>query len=181
MKITTSKILLLSFFSFLLLICFSCKKSGSGTTDTTVVIPPTPTSEYYFECKINGELKTFNASLLAKDYLQLANKHIQFSGYMAGNTGPFFEIKIGSFEAGVVLMTKTYTKQSGMSYFSAVYFNTAVAPTLVQNNLPDFQVTITELNNTFVKGTFSGTLTAGTYTAVITEGKFSVKHCVTGC
>jgi hypothetical protein len=183
MKAISTKILLLSVVSLLLINCFSCKKSNSESVVTTPIIPTTPASEYFLECKINGELKTFNASLIAKDYLQLANKHIQFSGYIQGNTGPFFEIKIGSFDVGVLIIPKTYTKQSGMSYFSAVYFNTAPAPSLIQNYPTDFQVTITEINNTFVKGTFSGTLTNGNNTviAIITEGKFSVKHCTVGC
>ncbi len=184
MKNISLKFLLLGVISLLLINCFSCKKSSNETAIITApIITPTPASEYYFECKINGELKTFNASLIANDYLQIANKHIQFRGYIQGNTGPFFEIKIGSFEVGVIIIPKTYNKQSGMSYFSAVYFNTALAPSLLQNYPPDFQVTITEINNTFVKGTFSGTLTNGnnTVTAVLTEGRFSVKHCTVGC
>jgi hypothetical protein len=182
MKTISPKILLLSIISLLLINCFSCKKSNNEPI-VTPIIPTTPASEYFLECKINGELKTFNASLIANDYLQLAKKHIQFSGYIQGNTGPFFEIKIGSFDVGVLIIPKTYTKLSGMSYFSAVYFNTALAPSLLQNYPTDFQVTIIEINNVFVKGTFSGTLTNGNNTviAIITEGKFSVKHCTVGC
>jgi hypothetical protein len=179
-----TKNLLLSLATILLLNCISCKKSGGGSFANS------STSEYYFECKINGELKTFNYNLTSLRYLNSENKEIDFGGRiepLGTMVVPSFNIQIGSFQSGVVIIPKTYTEPANGIAGNGVLASYANGNTFlyssIYSNPRNFTVTITELNNTFVKGTFSGIMKDNFSGATIniTEGKFYVKHCTFNC
>jgi hypothetical protein len=173
MKTLISKIILLSLFSFLFINCSSGGNSGNT---------PTPTSVYYLECKIDGKLKTFNDRLLSQRYPSFGRKEIGIGGFTESsiNAVPNLSIQLGHSQDEIILATGTYTTSTHS--FDVAYSNgNAFQYGNIDGNT--FTVIITELNDTYVKGTFSGTLTdrIGGGTITITEGKFYVKHCKTNC
>jgi hypothetical protein len=173
MKSLISKIILISFVSFLF---NSCSKGGSSGSSST------PTSVYYLECKIDGKLKTFNDRLLSQRYPSFGRKEIGIGGFTESsiNAVPNLSIQIGHSQDDIILVAGTYTTSTHS--FDVAYSNgNAFQYGNIDGNT--FTVIITELNDTYVKGTFSGTLTdrisGGTIT--ITEGRFYVKHCTSNC
>ncbi len=180
MKTLFSKIIILSFISFLFTNC-----SSSGGSDST----STQASEYYFECKIDGVLKTFNNRLTSLRYLNSENKEIDFGGFSENsiNVVPSFNIQLGSFLSGVVIIPKTYTEPAnnipGNGVLASYANGTTFLYSTVNSDPKNFTVIISELNNTFVKGTFSGIM-KDSQTGIlvtVTEGRFYVKHCTSNC
>jgi hypothetical protein len=175
MKTFISKITLLSLALFLFV---NCSSGGSSDASATA----TPTSDYYFECKIDGVLKTFNYRLQTVRYPSFGRKEIGINGSSENsiNTVPGFGINIGHAQDNIILVPGTF---SNFSYVSVNYFNGSVFNYWNKND-GDLSVTISELNDTFVKGVFSGNLTSrdGANTIItITEGRFYVKHCTSNC
>ncbi len=180
MKIHIAKIILLFTIVFLFINC-----SSGGSSETTA----NTTSEYYFECKIDGVLKIFNSRLTSVRYLNSENKEIYFGGFSENsiNVVPSFNIQIGSFLSGVVVIPKTYTEPAngvpGNGVLASYANGTTFLYSSVNSEPRNFTVIISELNNTFVKGTFSGIMKNSSTGLVVTvtEGKFYVKHCTSNC
>jgi hypothetical protein len=166
---TLLKFLLLGFASLILISCTD--GGGSGSSDNA------QSGEYYFECKINGVLTKFNGAVENVRYLNSERREIGITGWLVEKSGldGGFGIQLGRYQDGVVLTASTFTSPVNASYF------------LPKQNLfysslsQDFTVNISELNDTFVKGTFSGNLEYNGSVVTATEGRFYSPHCKINC
>jgi hypothetical protein len=160
------------FLSAVSLFLISCTDGvGFGSSDTS------QSSEYYFECKINGVLTKFNGAVENGRYLNSERREIGITGWLAEKSGldGGFNIQLGRFQDGVILTTRTYTSPVNASYFlpKQNLFYSALSQ--------DFTVDISELNDVFVKGTFSGNLEYNGSVVTATEGRFYSPHCKINC
>jgi hypothetical protein len=169
-------LLLLLLFSILFI---NCNPRGKS------VDPAAENDQYYIECKINGELKKFNFDLRSVRYLESDGREIGINGKikkMEKEVVPSFGIQIGSYQSGIQLTTGTYSTSVKPVFLLADYANGSVFQYGSMTD-QDFTVVVSQLNKTYVKGTFAGKLkdrvNGGFIT--VTEGKFYVNHCVSNC
>jgi hypothetical protein len=176
----TMKSLLNSLFlTIVSLFLISCTDGGSSSSSDAA-----QSGEYYFECKINGELKKFNASVFSLRYPSFEKREIDFGGYANTKTGMgdvSFNIQIGQYISGVTLSTGTYAFPGSPIIASYVI---PKQNSVYSSVLQSFEIDISELNDNFVKGTFSGVLqdlnnNGGVIS--VTEGRFYAPHCKSNC
>jgi hypothetical protein len=166
---TFFKILVLSVISLFLISCTDGGGSGGSNASQS--------GEYYFECKINGVLTKFNGAVENVRYLNSERREIDIAGWLGEKSGldGGFDIQLGRYQDGIVLSARNYTSPVNASYFlpKQNLFYSALSQ--------DFTVNISELNDTFVKGTFSGNLEYNGSVVTATEGRFYSPHCKINC
>jgi hypothetical protein len=169
----TMKSLLNSLFlTIVSLFLISCTDGGSSSISDAA-----QSGEYYFECKINGVLTKFNGAVENVRYLNSERREIGITGWLVEKSGldGGFGIQLGRYQDGIALTTRTYTSPVNASYFlpKQNLFYSALSQ--------DFVVNISELNDSYVKGTFSGNLEYNGSVVTATEGRFYSPHCKINC
>ena len=169
------------------LLLASCQKEKS--LETSAVVAPGGTSTYYLTAKIDGTLHTFDVNDAAKitDFGS-GMSSLSILGSASSSTSDLEGINLSINFFNVSPAVGTYTQEnSGNDYLTAGVYNPNSA-TLVytagitsSSTLP-LAITIAKLDNTEIKGTFTGAfyktdITSGAPSSdyiTITEGTFKL-------
>ncbi|MCB0745505.1 MAG: hypothetical protein KDC67_16480 [Ignavibacteriae bacterium] len=170
--------LFISIISITLLISCSKKEDSALNTD----------SDYFMSFKANGT-EIIYKDILTAQYTDLPNQNL----YGLTIAGANFDGPNTDEDFGIILMDdapitegsynqdyipNTYSSRAFISYIKGVQAYSSVYPLL--SDVAKANVTITEITNTYISGTFSGTLVKsdGDYSVItheITNGKFKIK------
>jgi len=166
----------------LLLLCITaCSKDesteGNGTGNN---------GTFYIRCKIDGTSKTFNISPNAsKQDLGSGTTSYSIFGKAVNDPNNFESFGLSIQIAGA-LAAGTYveTDSSGNYYLAAVYNPNSTEATQIYTTLADatnpFQITISEVTDSLMTGTFKGKMFLNTTdstppSVTVTEGEFKVR------
>jgi hypothetical protein len=148
-----------------ILLLHSCKKDANDSNG------------YYIKMKINNNDFSFNDSLFAAK----APPELTIYGYSKtqGQLGWLFsDFSVGTYLDTYDTSIKKVIYQFTINAIVDYYNNAPVLYTLLRPNPAvsnPISMTITNVNETYVEGTFSGTLSGGpTATTTITNGQFKV-------
>ena len=175
---------------------FCCKKSSSSKSGSN-----NGGSGYYMKFKLNGvdvnygsdalaELShsssdgLYNAALIAYQDVNAGAKNavtilVYSSGAIAANVGYNDPGKAAETNGAQVPQSTVFWYDStGAAYLTAGEFSDASGNMIISGTVADSKLTITELTNTDVKGTFSGTVYLSDFSksAAITDGQFYLKR-----
>lgn len=131
-----------------------------------------PGGDYFMTCKINGAQYTGNGFYIATINGGIAS--FTSNGTIAGDNGDYqFVLSLTNY-AGV----KAYPESGGGMGIALVEKSKPGDPYSSANSTDeDAKITITEVTDTYVNGTFEGTLTnGGNANRKVTEGSFHVKR-----
>jgi hypothetical protein len=163
---------------FCILAAISCKKSSSPSSDAS-----------FITATMDGKGKTFNVHPMAIRSLAGAVTSIDiFGSASAAPSQESLGIAINNSPGGKPIAAGTYSETSSVDYIVAGVYNEGSSSIvygtgLYPNPANPFHVTISSIDNSTVKGTFSGdfyyinTITGVTQTVKrsFTNGQFSVK------
>jgi len=182
------------FISYLIVLCclssllIGCQKELSVENST---IPPAggtgggttpPVTTYQLICKVDGNAASFNTNLQVTNTTAGGINALAITGFASANPGAATLNIIITGKPGQTVTTGTYTETNTANFFTTAQYNNGTALFSAGINMtpnPPFQVNITTLNATEVKGTFSGAfygnLGLGPAKVNITEGVFAIK------
>jgi hypothetical protein len=165
---------------FLLLVVSACSKDQSNEGDGG------NNGAFYIRCKIDGTAKTFNVTANAsKQDLGAGTFSYSIFGKAAQDATNFesfgFTLQIGSeLSAG----TYTETDSTAGYYLVAVYNPNSTDPSMfypsAKDSIDPFQITVSEITDSLMTGTFKGKLYQNTTDATppsvsVTEGEFKLR------
>lgn len=149
-----------------LILLSSCTKENGNSTPSS--------KDYFIKAKLDGYLVEHQADAGAKIFG--AGSHFEGFSRKELLTGyPGFSM---SLESGIPVSTKTYTRQMSSVALMFRYYPVASKIYYCYTETDDFNITITEITNEFVSGTFNGTISEANNEndkIDITEGQFKLK------
>jgi hypothetical protein len=172
---------------------FSCIKSnnivtsggGNGGTGGGGTGGGGSTSTYYIKAKLDGVARTFNANAMAIKTNLAGFSTLSIIGNAATGSLEGINISINNTpNVSATIGTGTYSESNTTNYLLAVVYNAGSTSAVWGAGLNPapanpFEVVITSLTATEVKGTFKGDVYdnngTGTNKKTFTEGEFNVK------
>lgn len=148
------------------LLFWSCKKSANESVD------------YYMNMDIDGKRFSFNDSLSAVKSTGAPELVLFASGKTSGRAGLLFSSSttgtyVNSYDTAIKKKIYQFTVTAIVAYV-----NGTPVPRLLMRPAPSvsnsISTTITNVNSTYIEGTFSGALNDGSTLATISNGRFRV-------